>query len=74
MKVSPYENPYVLATQLGSWLHNWKMAPEHKRDYADAPQIRNISKGENLFRTRFPKARLHEAVSDSAEDRKGASE
>jgi len=28
MKVSPYENPYVLASQLGSWLHNWKMASE----------------------------------------------
>lgn len=52
MKVSPYENPYVLATQLGSWLHNWKMAPEYKRDYADAPQVRNISKGEEMFRTR----------------------
>jgi protein SCO1 len=52
MKVSPYENPYVLATQLGSWLHNWKMAPEDKRNYADAPEIRNISKGEELFRAR----------------------
>src|SRR6185369_11927828 len=52
MKVSPYENPYVLATQLGSWLHNWKIAPEHKRDYADAPKVRNISKGEELFRSR----------------------
>jgi protein SCO1 len=52
MKVSPYENPYVLATQLGSWLHNWKIAPEYKRDYADAPKVRNISKGEELFRTR----------------------
>ncbi len=52
MKVSPYENPYILATQLGSWLHNWKIASEYKRDYADAPQVRNISKGENMFRTR----------------------
>ena len=52
MKVSPYENPYVLATQLGSWLHNWKIAPEYKRDYADAPKVRNISKGEELFRSR----------------------
>ena len=52
MKVSPYENPYVLATQLGSWLHNWKMASEVKRNYADAPQVRNISKGEEMFRTR----------------------
>src|SRR6185369_11757877 len=52
MKVSPYENPYILATQLGSWLHNWKMASEYKRNYADAPQVRNISKGEEMFRTR----------------------
>lgn len=52
MKRSPYENPYVLADQLGSWLHNWKRAGEGGRDYADAPQIRQISTGENLFRTR----------------------
>lgn len=52
MKASPYENPYVLATQLGSWLHNWKMPPKYKRDYAEAPQLRAISKGEELFRTR----------------------
>jgi protein SCO1/2 len=51
-KASPYENPYVLAEQLGSWLHNWKMPPKIKRDYADAPKLRNISKGEELFRTR----------------------
>ena len=25
MKRSPYENPYVLADQLGRWLHNWKL-------------------------------------------------
>jgi protein SCO1/2 len=52
MKISPYENPYVLATQLGSWLHNWKMPPDAARDYADAPAVRNISRGEELFRTR----------------------
>ncbi len=52
MKMSPFENPYVLATQLGSWLQNWKMPPKEKRDYAEAPQVRNISKGEELFRTR----------------------
>jgi protein SCO1/2 len=52
MKMSPFENPYVLATQLGSWLHNWKMPPNEKRDYAEAPKVRNISKGEELFRTR----------------------
>jgi protein SCO1/2 len=52
MKRSPYENPYVLATQLGSWLHNWKLPGMAERDYSDAPQIRQISTGENLFRTR----------------------
>lgn len=52
MKSSPYENPYVLATQLGSWLHNWKMPPDTKKDYSDAPIVRTISKGETIFRTR----------------------
>jgi protein SCO1 len=52
MKVSPFENPYVLATQLGSWLHNWKLPPKGKLDYAEAPEIRDISRGEELFRTR----------------------
>jgi len=52
MKVSPFENPYVLATELGSWLSNWKEPPQGKRDYTDAPKVRNISKGEELFRTR----------------------
>lgn len=52
MKGSPFENPYVLATQVGSWLHNWKLPPTARRNYADAPEVRNISAGENLFRTR----------------------
>lgn len=53
MRRSPFENPYVLADQLGSWLHNWK-GPSRKRErnYADAPEIRTISAGEDLFRTR----------------------
>lgn len=52
MKRSPFENPYVLATQVGSWLHNWKAASVVERDYADAPELRQISSGEDLFRTR----------------------
>ena len=52
MKRSPFENPYVLANQLGSWLHNWKTASVVKRDFADAPELRQISTGEDLFRTR----------------------
>jgi protein SCO1/2 len=52
MKSSPFENPHVLATQLGSWLHNWKWADPDRKDYADAPKLRNLSRGESLFRTR----------------------
>lgn len=55
MKRSPYENPHILATQIGSWLHNWrapKKAQQAKRSYEDAPELRDISTGELLFRTR----------------------
>jgi cytochrome oxidase Cu insertion factor (SCO1/SenC/PrrC family) len=52
MKRSPGENPYVLATQLGSWLHNWKLPVAKNRSYENAPQVRNISAGEEIFRAR----------------------
>ncbi len=52
MKRSPFENPYFLAEQLGSWLSNWKRPSANQVSYADAPKLRNISRGENLFRTR----------------------
>jgi protein SCO1/2 len=52
MKRSPFENPYVLADQLGSWLHNWKLASTAQRDYSEAPEIRQISDGEYIFRNR----------------------
>ncbi len=52
MKRSPFENPYILATQMGSWLTGWKAPPGPALDYADAPKVRNISQGEHLFRTR----------------------
>ena len=51
MKRSPFENPYVLADQLGNWLDGWK-SPQKEKDYAKAPKLRNISQGESLFRTR----------------------
>lgn len=51
MKRSPFENPYVLADQLGNWLNGWK-SPPRGRDYANAPKLRNIPPGEQLFRTR----------------------
>jgi cytochrome oxidase Cu insertion factor (SCO1/SenC/PrrC family) len=52
MKRSPMENPYLLATQIGSWLHDWKLPPEPGLDYASAPELRSITRGESLFRTR----------------------
>jgi cytochrome oxidase Cu insertion factor (SCO1/SenC/PrrC family)/copper(I)-binding protein len=51
MKRSPFENPYVLADQLGNWLTGWK-APPRRAGYANAPQLRTIPRGEQLFRTR----------------------
>ena len=51
MKRSPFENPHVLADQLGNWLTDWR-APPQGDDYSNAPQLRNIPTGERLFRTR----------------------
>jgi len=51
MKRSPFENPYVLADQIGDWLTGWE-APTRNDGYVDAPQLREISDGEKLFRTR----------------------
>ncbi len=52
MKRSPYENAHVLATQMGSWLSSWKLPSKPGLEYANAPKVRNLSLGENLFRTR----------------------
>lgn len=52
MKISPYENPYMIANQLGGWLHNWKMPAQEQRSYEAAPKLRNLATGEELFRTR----------------------
>ncbi len=52
MKRSAMENPHLLATQIGSWLSNWSLPPEPGLDYADAPELRSITRGESLFRTR----------------------
>lgn len=42
----------MLATKVGSWLSNGKVARTVKRDYNDAPELRHLSRGESLFRTR----------------------
>jgi len=52
MKMSPFENPYILATQIGTWLPNYKTPGRKEQDYSNAPKVRTISKGESLFRTR----------------------
>lgn len=51
MKRSPFENPHVLADQLGNWLTGWK-APPRGDDYANAPKLRSIPRGEQIYRTR----------------------
>jgi copper(I)-binding protein/mono/diheme cytochrome c family protein len=40
-----------MAAQLGNWLTDWK-APPRGNSYADAPKLRNIPQGEQLYRTR----------------------
>ena len=52
MKASPMENPYVLADRLGKSLHNWKLASANTNDYAEAPNVRQPSVGEQIYRTR----------------------
>lgn len=52
MKASPFESPYILADRLGNSLHNWKQASAMANDYANAPQVRPPSSGEQIFRTR----------------------
>ena len=51
MKRSPFENPHVLADQLGNWLSGWKTAGAG-HNYAGAPKLRRITTGERLFRSR----------------------
>lgn len=51
MKRAPFENPHVLADQLGNWLTGWKAAPKGE-SYANAPELRSISRGEQIYRTR----------------------
>lgn len=52
MKRSPMENPYFLAMQIGGWLHSWKMPSMNPDSYENAPELRPVTRGEELFRTR----------------------
>jgi cytochrome oxidase Cu insertion factor (SCO1/SenC/PrrC family) len=51
-KSSAFDTPQVLASKVGSWLHNWKLPTKEDRNYANAPELRSISHGESMFRTR----------------------
>ncbi|MFT7177218.1 MAG: cytochrome oxidase Cu insertion factor (SCO1/SenC/PrrC family) [Halioglobus sp.] len=51
MRRSPFENPNVLAAQLGDWLDNWKSVKTQK-SYADAPEMPEAIAGELIYRTR----------------------
>ncbi|MFQ3244536.1 MAG: protein SCO1/2 [Arenicella sp.] len=64
MKRTPFENPYVLADQIGNWLHGWKPTVV-KKDFAEAPDLRNVSDGENLFRTRCMSCHTLDGTLDS---------
>ena len=52
MRRSPFENPYILSNEIGSWLHNYKDKSDNPNSYEDIPDLRNLTKGESLFRTR----------------------
>ncbi len=53
MKRSPFDDPYFLAAQVGSWLGNWRRPEDaNQNSYTEAPKLRNTTMGENLFRTR----------------------
>lgn len=68
LKVSPFENPYVIVTKVGSWLQNWKLPPtDASRSYANAPVLRNVGMGETLYRTRCTSCHTIGAEKDSLE-------
>ena len=52
MKRSPFENTHLLADQIGNWLTGWKKKQVRTADYEKAPELRNIPRGEQIFRTR----------------------
>jgi len=52
IKSSAFDTPQLLATKVGSWLSNWKLASKTRNDYAQAPKLRHLPRGESLFRTR----------------------
>ncbi len=67
MRGSPFENPTITATQIGTWLHNYKLPSAKETRFELAPQIlRNPSSGEKLFRTRCSSCHSVNAADRSA--------
>ncbi len=67
MRGSPFENPTITATQIGTWLHNYKLPSSKETRFELAPQIlRNPSAGEKLFRTRCSSCHSVNAADRSA--------
>jgi protein SCO1/2 len=53
LKRSPFDNPYVLATQVTSWVMDYSEKGVGTADFVDAPvRLPQLSEGETLFRTR----------------------
>ncbi|MEW5852863.1 MAG: SCO family protein [Myxococcota bacterium] len=51
-KRSAFDNPKVLAAVLGDDLFNYRRANTSRKSYADAPRIKHVDPGEDLFRRR----------------------
>lgn len=52
LKRSPFDNPYVLATQIGSWLSDYRQGSEGTADMQDAPAaLPNMTRAESLYRS-----------------------
>ncbi|MBV1919043.1 MAG: SCO family protein [Pseudomonadales bacterium] len=66
MKRSPFENPHVLADQLGNWLTGWKNT-QKSEGYASAPQLRPLTTGELLFRTRCSSCHSVDGVEEAGD-------
>lgn len=52
IKRSPFDHPKILANLLGEALSNYATATVGRHSYAEAEQIKGLSRGQNLFRTR----------------------
>lgn len=65
-KVSPFENPHVIAEVMGGQLHNWKYASQNSNSYANAPtRLPELSRGHQLFRSRCSSCHTIGAPADS---------